>query len=198
MGDTATRSTGWMTRIEALLARALSTAQNAFSGILALRNVAVTAGALDDQVAPANVIIAAISLTPRASQAGISRWIVIANWAGTTSAADTVTLQIEEAQGPPTAFAGGTVTQAGGGPTQLPTVRFAQAGAVTATSASPTVVAARQSVTTGGAVVTGISCTATCVFVPAPANNPSLVLVTITAANNLSLQGLELTAFELP
>jgi hypothetical protein len=33
MGDTSMRSTGWMTRIEALLARALSLAGNAFSSL---------------------------------------------------------------------------------------------------------------------------------------------------------------------
>lgn len=185
-------------RLEALIALALAAAKNAFAGILALRNQAVAEDALDDQTAPAGVILAAIELTPRASQNGVSRWLMVANWRGTASAADTITLELSELQGPPTAFSGGSVEQIGGGPTNLPTVRYARAGAVTATSANPPLEMGQQSVTTPGAGATGVSCSGLAVFAPAAAANPSLVLVKISAGSTLTLQALTILLFELP
>ena len=189
---TSTSSPNSIKWLEALVQQALARGKAALAGISALQNRAQTVDALDDQNAPAEVIIAAAEVTPRAT--GI--FLVVADWAGTLSGAGTIGVDISTAQGPVTAFSGGTVEQAGGGTPVKPAVRYAKAGAVTATATGgPGIIAEQFRTLTGGAAT---ALTATGAAVLSPVGTPGLILVRETTAVNLTLQALNLLLLEMP
>ena len=180
----------FLKRFEASIQMALQRAAAAVAGVLALQNRATAVDTLDNQAAPAGVIIAAMQVTPRAS----GKFVLTANLDGTDSAADTITLQASEIAAAITGFSGGTLEQAGGGTQNLPALRFAKAGAVVATGGATTGYGA-QSVTTAGAGAFVVSLAST---VTAATGAPVLITLAVTATHNLSAMGLSFSCYELP
>lgn len=186
MGDSVMRATGWMTRIESLVAKALTASSAGLTAVFALKNKGrVQSGALDDQNAPNEVILAAAIPKPKAS--GI--FLVTAAWFGTTSAADTVGLDIAQIAAE-TAFSGGTVSPDGNW-------RVAEAGAVTATGGGATIKVAENSVTVGAGAATHVAVSGFADFSGALAT-PDVILVRVRCTNNLTLQTVNCSFFELP
>lgn len=166
-----------------LAQKAWKTALNALTlgqGLQAVlsNNASVSAGALDNQVAPAAVILAAFLVTPL--RTGVFK--VIVNYSFTDSAADTVSIGIT-AQATETAFSGGTLITPAGAPMAL---RTADAGAVTATASGGAQINAVASTTLGGAGPGVVNVTA--VTQALPLGVPSIVLVKVTATHNLTAQ----------
>lgn len=177
--------------LESLVQQALARGKAAMVAVFALQNRAFTSDSLDNQNTPNEVIIAAIECTNKAS--GI--WLCVANWSGTLSGAGTVTIDIAQAQGPVTAFSGGTVEQDGGGSRNLPTVRYSLSGDVTATAGTPQINGQQSRTLTGGAA-TALSCVAG--FGLSNAEPANLILIRETSGVNLTGQTLGVLAFEMP
>jgi hypothetical protein len=192
MSMTDSTSDPRLKRLFALVEMALTRAAAGLRAALALSNRSSTSDSLDNQNAPASVVVAAIEATPRAS--GI--FVVNINYFGTDSAADTVTIEVVASQGPVTAFSGGTLEQAAGSATPpLPAVRYAKAGAVTATATGGNTLVAQQSNTIAAPGVAAMALTAR---VPLTTGQAGLILIELAATHNLSAQTLNVLCFELP
>ena len=116
-----------MTRIEALIAKALSSASAGLRTFLALTNRGTNGMIvnLDDQATPAGVVIAAASVTKKAS----GLFMVGVSWFGVGDAAAAIGIALVQQPGT-TALSGGTASTDG-------TWRIALGGALTATAAGP-------------------------------------------------------------
>jgi hypothetical protein len=194
MQSTGTSEPNAIKYLETLVQQALARGKSALLALLALQNRASTADSLDNQNAPADVIIAAAEVTPRAS--GI--FLVVAAWAGTLSAAGTVAIDVATAAGPVTAFSGGTVEQAGGGTPNKPAVRYAKGGAVTATATGGATTVGSSQVTLGAGGAAAVTTTAPAALATGTPQVAGLILVRETSGVNETLQALNLLLFELP
>lgn len=166
-----------------LAKEAFLAAQNALSeGVLNVH--AVNLATIDNVTAGVN-LIAAAEVTPKAS--GI--FVVIANLFDTTAGADNVVLNILAAQGPVTAFSGGTASPDG-------SIRTAHGGAITATATGGTNGMGANKDTVGSGTNAPVSVTAsTFAFT---AGQTGLIEVNVVSATNLSGIQLSLCIFELP
>ena len=190
MGDSAAHSTGWRTRIESLLAIALGRSSTGSLAFEAFQNRGQIGAVdeIDDQAAPANVIIAAAQLTRRAS----GLFVVTGSLFATTSAADEIGLTLLQTGGPFTAFSGGTLSTDGKWRTFRTSPVVATAGGSTHDD-----VTALQPV--AGAQATALQLTGIANTTGVPVGAQLLVTLNLTASSNLTLISFgQLLFYELP
>lgn len=188
--STGVSQPSYIKRLEALLEKALTSSAAGLRAFVAASNKGhVSSGALDALAGPsANVIIAAANVQRKAS----GLFVVQGAWTGDDAGADTISLDIASIGGPTTAFSGGTLSADG-------TLRFADAGAVTATGTGATLTRAASQVVTAGAL-TGrfLNVSGLVDLNTEPLGQLNLLLLQINATQNLANQLVSFSFFELP